>query len=519
MDAPLNHPTPDPRCLRGLLLTALAPVIPQIAGSIVNIYYNVRVVTPLLDTAALKARFVATVIGYNVVVYPVAVGVWIWIILSLRGVYARLCAGEAVDPARLAAARRRVVNLPWLGAAVSGAAWLVGIPLFLISLASLPGPLGVQLLWHIPISFLVSAFIAVTQSFFLVEIASHRDLFPTFFHDARPDQLANIHPLSLRARGLMWVASVGICPIGSLLLLDFAPPTSAGHPVWFAVLVGSIGIAFGLCTAFMIARLVADPLDELRGAMQAVSAGRFDVRLPLRRADEFGTLVGSYNIMAAELEGKERLRQTFGLHVGRKAAEQILARDPGLSGSEQVVTVMFVDIRSFTARAEGCAPGRVVMVLNEFLSAMVHVVEGHHSGMINKFLGDGFMALFGAGQPGDDHADQALEAARAMVAHLGELNARLAARGEEPLAIGIGLHTGPAIVGSIGSAERLEFTAIGSTVNLASRIESLTKVVGEIVVLSDATRLALRQPRDLRSLPPQPVKGVDAPVTVWALPR
>jgi adenylate cyclase len=452
-------------------------------------------------------------------VYPIAVGVWIWIILSLRDVFVRLSGGEAVEPARLAVARRRLVHLPWLAAAVSGAGWFLGIPMFLISLAALPGSLSTALLWHIPISFLVSAFIAITQSFFLVEIASHRNLFPTFFRDARPDQLAGIYPLSLRARGLMWVASVGICPIGSLLLLDFAPPTSAGHPVWFAVLVGGIGIAFGLCTAIMIARLVADPLDELRAAMQAVAAGRFDVRLPLRRADEFGTLAGSYNIMAQELEGKERLRRTFGLHVGSKAAEQILARDPGLNGTEQVITVMFVDIRSFTARAAGSAPGRVVMVLNEFLSAMVHAVEEHHSGMINKFLGDGFMALFGAGLPGEDHADQALHAARAMIEHLRELNERLAERGEEPLAIGIGLHTGPAIVGSIGSAERLEFTAIGSTVNLASRIEALTKVVGETVVVGEATRAALRRPVELRALPPQPVKGVDEPVAVWALPK
>ena len=268
----------------------------------------------------------------------------------------------------------------------------------------------------------------------------------------------------------------------------------------------------------MIARLVADPLDELRAAMQAVAAGRFDVRLPLRRADEFGALAGSYNIMAEELEGKERLRRTFGLHVGSKAAEQILARDPGLSGSEQVIQVMFVDIRGFTARSAGCAPGRVVAMLNEFLSAMVRGVEEHRSGMVNKFLGDGFMALFGAGQPCEDHADEALAAAQATVAHLGELNARLAERGEEPLAIGIGLHTGPAIVGSIGSAERLEFTAIGSTVNLASRIESLTKVVGETVVVSEATRDALRRPVELRALPPQPVKGWTSP---WrcALPK
>ncbi len=329
--------------------------------------------------------------------------------------------------------------------------------------------------------------------------------------------MRGIHPLSLRGRGLMWAISAGLCPIGSLLMLDFAPPSPAGHPVWFAAFVGGIGIAFGLCSALLISRLVAEPVDQLRKAAQAVAEGRLDVHVPLKRADEFGALIGEFNRMVSELREKERLRQTFGLHVGRKAAEQILARDPGLGGTVQTITVMFVDIRSFTARAAERSPEKIVAVLNEFLRVMVHVVEDRHSGMVNKFLGDGFLALFGAGTDTDTHADEAVQAARAMLVGLGELNEQLTAGGEEAIHIGIGLHTGPAIVGSIGSPERLEFTAIGNTVNLASRIESLTKAVGETVVISEATRAALREATSLKPLPPQPVKGVAAPVQVWAL--
>jgi adenylate cyclase len=176
---------------------------------------------------------------------------------------------------------------------------------------------------------------------------------------------------------------------------------------------------------------------------------------------------------------------------------------------------MFVDIRSFTARAAESEASRVVALLNEFLGVMVRVVEEHHSGMVNKFLGDGFMALFGAGAASEAQADEALHAAREMHLHLQMLNARLHERGEAPLAIGVGLHTGPAIIGSIGSPERLEFTAIGNTVNVASRIEALTKTVGANILLSDATRAALRRPAELRGFPPQTVKGVAAPIEVW----
>jgi adenylate cyclase len=196
-------------------------------------------------------------------------------------------------------------------------------------------------------------------------------------------------------------------------------------------------------------------------------------------------------------------------------AEQILARDPGVGGTEQVITVMFADIRSFTARAAQAEPRQTVTVLNEFLRAMVEVVEGEHGGMINKFLGDGFMAIFGAGVESGTHADDAVAAGQAMLRRLQSLNLSLAAQGEAPIAIGIGLNTGRAIVGSIGSPERMEFTVIGNAVNVASRIESLNKTLGTGLLLSKATRDALKHPLTLTALPPQPVKGVVEPVEVF----
>ncbi len=500
---------------RALLKIGLAPLLPQIIGSAFNIAYNIFVINPLLEQADLQRRFVSTVVFYNLVIYPLAVGLWLWVVYSLREPLHQLRAGAPIPAAALDRARRRVVHLPWIGAMISGASWLLCIPVFLGSLAAVRGGLNHLLLWHLPLSFLVSAFISITQSFFLIELASHRGLFSIFFQGVRPDRLAGIYPLSIRGRGIMWAVSAGICPIGSLLLLAFAPKQSAVDPQWFELVVGSVGIVFGLYSALLISQLVAKPIDQLRAAALSVSEGDFDVSVPLLRADEFGALIGEFNRMVSELREKERLRKTFGLHVGPKAAEQILARDPGLSGREQVITVMFVDIRSFTARAAESEASSVVAVLNEFLGIMVRAVEEHHSGMVNKFLGDGFMALFGAGATTETHADEALHAARELQLQLEMLNIRLQERGDAPLAIGIGLHTGPAIIGSIGSPERLEFTAIGNTVNVASRIEALTKTLEARLLLSDATRAALGGAVELREFPPQMVKGVAAPIRVW----
>jgi adenylate cyclase len=513
MDPPLKVPRPRV----ALIVTAVAPVIPQLLGSAFNIWYNLSVVEPLLGTDELKHRFLQTCIYYNTLVYPAAMFVWLRKVLSLGPVLKALHSGGEPNPEKLALARRRAVNLPWSIMVISGMAWFLCLPVFLVSIRAASEAFDRRLLWHLPISFLVSGFIAITHSFFLVELASHWGIFPTLFRSARADLTPGGRALSLRGRGLLWAISAGVCPIGSLLLLSFAPPAPGTDPAWFAVFVGTVGIAFGLCTALLIGRLVSKPIDHLRTAAQGISEGRLDSNVQLPRADEFGLLIAEFNHMLHELREKERLRQTFGLHVGRKTAEQILARDPGLGGVEQIITIMFVDIRSFTQRTATLPPAETVRLLNAFLRVMVHVVETRHAGIINKFLGDGFMALFGIGADERNHADEALATGLEMLAALEELNTTLAQEGHERIMIGIGIHTGPAIVGSIGSPERLEFTAIGSAVNIASRIEGLTKIAQRPLLMTEGTARHLEGKAALEELSPQTVRGVEKPMRLYSV--
>src|SRR5438046_8080474 len=218
--------------------------------------------------------------------------------------------------------------------------------------------------------------------------------------------------------------------------------------------------------------------------------------------------------MVHELKDKEKLRQTFGLHVGRRASEQILARDPGLNGVQKEITVMFVDMRSWTARTSVSVPSDVVEVLNDFFRVTVRGVEEEHRGMVNKYLGDGFMAIFGAGDSGSNHADDAVAAGRALLAAVKKLNEDLAAKGRAPIQIGIGIHCGPAIVGSIGSPQRLEFTAIGNTVNIASPVEGLTKAVGRSLLVTAAVRDRSGDSFSFEALPPPAVRGLEGRMKV-----
>jgi adenylate cyclase len=501
----------------GLLLTALAPVVPQILGSAFNIWYNATVIEPLLVSTALKQRFFETVVVYNVLVYPIGVFLWLRRIFSFRGLSRLLCEGSAIDSATLVTARRRLIHLPWFAAVICGVAWFLCIPVFMGALLQVQNPLDPRLLIHLPISFCISGFIAVTHSFFLVELASHWGLFPVFFRGERADLTPGVFTLSLRGRGILWAVSASICPIASLLLLMLAPRSATINAEWFAVFVGVVGIAFGIFTALMMSWLVAKPIDRLRAAADAVSRGKFDVDLGVTRADEFGRLLGAFDQMVRELRDKEKLRQTFGLHVGKRAADQILARDPGLNGVQEEVTVMFVDMRSWTARTSMSAPADIVEVMNEFFRVTVRVVEEEHRGMVNKYLGDGFMAIFGADKSASNHAGDAVAAGREILTAVKELNDDLAAKGRAPIQIGIGIHSGPAIVGSIGSPQRLEFTVIGNTVNIASRMQGLTKAVGRPLLVTAAVRERSGDSFSFEELPPQEVRGIDGRLSIFAV--
>jgi adenylate cyclase len=503
----------QPTASRALLLIGIAPLLPTLIGSLVNIWYNATQIEPLL-TPAQHALFVRIVIVFNLVIYPPFVAIWAAVLLSLRAPLRAFAAGEALPPGIAARARRRVINLPWWAVGLCGPGWLLCIPAFLITLGQAAEPLDARIYAHLPISFLISGMIATTHAFFGIELLTQRLLFPVVFATERAWMVPGTAALSLRARGLLWAISAGVCPIASLMLLALVPQPETPA---FVAAVGGLGIAFGLVTAWLVGRVVTEPIHELRRAAQAVGGGDLGVRVDLARADEFGPLIDEFNGMVAGLREKARVEENFGRHVGHAVARRIMERDRDLGGIVEQVTVMFVDIRDFTARSSRSTPQDIVALLNLFLGEMVDVVEQRHGGIVNKFLGDGLMALYWEGSGRADHADAAVAAGCEMFARLDRINETLAKRGTPPIAIGIGIHTGPAVIGSIGSPHRMEFTAIGDTVNVASRVESLTKVVGAPLLLTEATREALRKPLALEALLAQPVKGQAEPIAIYRL--
>jgi adenylate cyclase len=214
----------------------------------------------------------------------------------------------------------------------------------------------------------------------------------------------------------------------------------------------------------------------------------------------------------AAATARDYVTNLFGQHVSPQVVDRLLAAGSTSSSEARQVAVMFVDIRGFTAAARNRTPQEVVDRLDAAFTVLVEIVD-RNGGIVNKFLGDGFLALFGAPLDDPDAPRRAVTAAREMLAAIEQHNIR----SDWPLRIGIGLHLGQVVAGNVGSPRRKEYTVIGDTVNLASRIEGLNKEFGSQLLISDAVWQAIGHDVDAVALGDVPIRGYEQPVRVWRL--
>ena len=272
----------------------------------------------------------------------------------------------------------------------------------------------------------------------------------------------------------------------------------------------AIGIALVLLGSLFVAHQVSwsiqQPLQKLGDFAHRIGTGDLTGRVAVEGRDVAGRLAASLNEMAAGLRERDHVKEVFGRYIATQVSDRILNGQADLGGEARRVTILFSDIRNFTAMSEQMTPAQVVTFLNDYFSEMVDAVF-EQNGMLDKFLGDGLMAVFGAFGDEPDHPRRAVLAALRMKALLAKINGERAMTGKPPIAIGIGIHSDEVIVGNIGSRKRLEFTVIGDGVNVSSRLQALNKEFGTTILVSETTLAALNDEFECREMPVTPLRG------------
>jgi adenylate cyclase len=274
-----------------------------------------------------------------------------------------------------------------------------------------------------------------------------------------------------------------------------------------ALFLSATGLIVGFAATRFAARSVADPLASLRMAQEDIRAGRFETRVGVEDGSEIGLLQAGFNHMAGGLAERERLRHAFGAYVDPELTERVLREGTDLAGEDVEVSLLFADVRGFTAYAESAPAREVVERLNELYGDIVPIIL-RHGGHANKFIGDGLLAVFGAPDRLLDHATRAVAAGRDIVETIHRLR--------DGLDIGVGINSGNVVAGTIGGGGRVDFTVIGDTVNTASRVESATRDTGDNLLITHATWSLLDDKNAWIERPAVPLKGKSQPVRIYA---
>jgi len=300
--------------------------------------------------------------------------------------------------------------------------------------------------------------------------------------------------------------------VGPLLYFVFIILSTLRLDFWLSTFTGFVAAAELLALALFHPAAQAAAGDPMLTAAFLISRSAVIFGCGVLAGAVGVQLRRQFEASIAAATARDYVTNLFGQHVSPQVVDRLLAAGSTTSSDARQVAVMFVDIRGFTAAARTRTPQEVVDRLDAAFTVLVEIVD-RNGGIVNKFLGDGFLALFGAPLDDPDAPRRAVTAAREMLAAIEQHNIH----SDWPLRIGIGLHLGHVVAGNVGSPRRKEYTVIGDTVNLASRIEGLNKEFGSQLLISDAVRQAIGHDVDAVPLGDVPIRGYEQPIRVWRL--
>ena len=434
-----------------------------------------------------------------------------------------LAQGREPEPELLALGRRKLLNLPFDFVPANMVGWLTA-SLAIYGITLLIQGLDQRSALVLAVRSLMVGVISSAVAFFWLEEHARRWLVPLLFPDGHLDQVAGARRISIswRVHALYWLGS--LLPMLILLVTLFILQYEVDYQVISAAEYGRgiilftlvlAGITFATTASLnkLVARSISDPLGQMVQGVSEVQQGNYGVRFPVVSNDEIGALGDAGNQLIQGLAERELLHNLFGKYVTPEIRDEILHGRIAFLGDRREATVMFADLRNFTVYVEAHPPEVVIADMRAYFTAMHRAIRDH-GGVVLQFAGDQIEAAFGVPVTRPDHADVAVAAALAMRSALAGLNAQRAAHGREPIAHGVGIHSGKVLAGNSGSEDQSAYALVGDTVNLASRIQDLTKKIGCDILVSQQTADRLREDYPLGEPSSHQVKGASRPVLV-----
>jgi class 3 adenylate cyclase len=436
-----------------------------------------------------------------------------------------LMGNEKETPVRLQEhAGQRLLNLPIIIALINLVIYIF-VPIIVASAFYLFRDIPVRICLFLFFRVLMIGLISTGISFFVVEDYLRKTLIPLFFPKGK---LAALHgtikiPILRRIRLLNMAGTLN--PMIILVVTFLFVVWETGESAISADLLGReiLLFTFILCGAFvaitlklnvLVGNSILNPIGEFLGVVERVKGGDFNQRIRVLSNDEIGVLGDAGNDMIRGLADRERIREAFGKYVTPEIRDQILAGRIPLNGERRMATLVFSDLRDFTSYVEENPSEEVISSMRAYFTAMQKAISAHQ-GLVLQYVGDEVEAVFGVPLRQVDHADKAVLAALKMRKSLEELNQHRIREGKAIFRHGIGICTGEVLAGNTGSEDRLSYALIGDTVNLASRIQGLTKIFHCDILVSEETVKMLDHSFHMQKELPQSVKGYSRPITVY----
>ena len=386
--------------------------------------------------------------------------------------------------------KKLLVNLPFVYSLIGISGWISGYIInfcfgFYFKFANHVSILNYIL--ELSFYYIFMVIFTFMGSFFVLETLNRKFVLPHFIPDGHISEIKGVFSPSITFIYLLLYLTICLfpcCVIFSSFIINSGFEFSSQNIK--SILLISILLLLNLLLTIVIARFYSKPLLRLKDCAQNIANGNYDIHTGITTGDELGVLSDTFNDMAVSLKEKELMYDTFGKVVTPEIRNWLLQGNTNLGGESVCATILFCDIRGFTSLSEEINPKQVVALLNKFFSSMEQCIV-KHKGIINKYIGDAIMAIFGVPLQNKNQALDAYNCCLDMRKTLIELNKELEAENLPQIKFGIGLHTGNVLAGNIGSNSRMEYTVIGNTVNVASRIESLCKEYNCDLLISETT--------------------------------